>query len=197
MISQSDQSLDSDEISRTSSNSSEVSESDEYMEEEECEGCSAARRRGDEADGMILSLAERLRFSPSKRNDEEEEEDERNVSIRIGEYEPPPKSVTNDKLERFKFLLVNIEEAEDMLDPGEFGAGSGEMVQCEFDDYPDQVFSYPINNDDVARSPGPSWIRRSFEELNLDSVSTEHKRRGQRLLRVPSSMDASSKTKSP
>ncbi len=190
---QSDQSLDSDEISR-SSNSSELSESDEYMEEEEeeaaakkCVECGRPAPTGDETDGMIRSLAERLRFS---RSDEDDESVEMCGDGRGG-YEPPPKGINNEKLEKFKFLLVNIEEDEDMMEPGEFGV-SGDFARCDFDDYPDQVFAAEVGTSkdgDVELGSARPWIRRSFEELDLESVSTRHNSK-KRLLQVPEAATA-------
>jgi len=90
----------------------------------------------------------------------------------------------NDRLERFKFLLLDIEDDGDALDPGAFG-DSGEMVSLDFDDYPDAVFDVDNASSlggetspaDLSGSAGKAWIRRSFEELDLDVSATEHDER--------------------
>lgn len=140
----------------------------------------------DLTDGVMRSLADRLRFS---RN-----EDDFELEV-ASDYEAAKKTTTtNEKLEKFKFLLVNIEEDADMLDTGEFGV-TGDYVSCALDDYPDEVLfpgqdyqgqDYQDSHEETRRQQ--QWIRRSFEELDLESVSTEHdNRRRNSLVATPSS----------
>lgn len=80
------------------------------------------------------------------------------------------------KMEKYEFLLVNIEGDRDILDPSHFGV-AGEMVQCNFDDYPEDTFSLQDEVDYLSESPMPQWIRRSFEDLDLEFASTTHERK--------------------
>ena len=156
-----------------------MSESETSTEEEEgeAEDANAVEETEDEKDddrpdGVIRDLASRLKFGKSEEVTEEGMED----TLR---YVPNRK--TNEKLEKFKFLLVNLEDDEEVLDPGEFGV-SGDYVDCHFDDYPDEDCGNATSPSLKSRSPRSSsrnkeWIRRSFEELNLESVSTEHSNR--------------------
>jgi len=95
----------------------------------------------------------------------------------------PKKRADNEKLDKFKFLLVNIEEDEDLLDPATFGV-LGEYKGLDFDDYPPEVLSSKCALSDRRDSAGhglgvgPNWIRKSFEKLDLDVVRTQHE--GQR-----------------
>lgn len=79
----------------------------------------------------------------------------------------------NEKLEKYKFMLVNLEEDEDMLDPSQFGA-IGDMVQCQFQDYPDDLDPDCVDNVQHKGNldQGPNWIRKSFEDLDLDVTRT-------------------------
>lgn len=177
-IFQSHQSLASDEISR-SSNSSGMSESETSTEEEEGEAEDAnavedteGEKDDDRPDGLIRDLASRLKFGKSEEVTEESMED----ALR---YLPNRK--TNEKLEKFKFLLVNLEDDEEVLDAGEFGV-SGDYVECHFDDYPYEDSGSATSPSMTSQSPrsntrNKEWIRMSFEELNLESVSTEHSSR--------------------
>jgi len=176
---QSNQSLASDEISR-SSNSSGMSESETSTEEEEgeVEDATAVEEAEDEKDdddrpdGLIRDLASRLKFGKS------EEVTEEGMEETLG-YVPNRK--TNEKLEKFKFLLVNLEDDAEVLDPGDFGV-SGDYVGCHFNDYPDEDSGNATSPSLKSRSRrsnsrNKEWIRMSFEELNLESVSTEHSSR--------------------
>ena len=178
-IFQSNQSLASDEISR-SSNSSGMSESETSTEEEEgeVEDATAVEEAEDEKDdddrpdGLIRDLASRLKFGKS------EEVTEEGMEETLG-YVPNRK--TNEKLEKFKFLLVNLEDDAEVLDPGDFGV-SGDYVGCHFNDYPDEDSDNATSPSLKSRSRrsnsrNKEWIRMSFEELNLESVSTEHSSR--------------------
>ena len=57
----------------------------------------------------------------------------------IKPYIRPSGGPTNDKLEKYKFLLVNIEQDEDILDPGTFGLMEDSYLGFEFNDYPSEV----------------------------------------------------------
>ena len=54
-----------------------------------------------------------------------------------------PRAETNDKLEKYKFMLINIEPDADILDPGTFGLDIDEeedsYLSFEFNDYPSEV----------------------------------------------------------
>ena len=54
-------------------------------------------------------------------------------------YTSRPRAPTNDKLEKYKFLLINIEQDEDILDPGTFGLMEDSYLGFEFNDYPSEV----------------------------------------------------------
>ena len=156
-----------------------MSESETSTEEEEgeVEDSNAVEGTEDEKDddrpdSVIRDLASRLKFGRSEEVTEEGMED----TLR---YVPNRK--TNEKLEKFKFLLVNLEDDKEVLDPGEFGV-SGNYVSCHIDDYPDEDSENATSPSLKTTSPSSNsrnkdWIRRSFEELNLDSVSTEHSSR--------------------
>ncbi len=100
------------------------------------------------------------------------------------QHQPPDlrrvAGVEDEKLERYKFLLVNIEEDPNLLDPGELGAGDGGYAGCGFDDYPDDLMEGEDETDrrrEQLQEQMPKWIRKSFEELDLDISGTEHERR--------------------
>ena len=50
-----------------------------------------------------------------------------------------PRAPTNDKLEKYKFLLINIEQDDDILDPGTFGLMEDSYLGFDFNDYPSEV----------------------------------------------------------
>ena len=50
-----------------------------------------------------------------------------------------PRAETNDKLEKYKFMLINIEQDEDILDPGTFGLMEDSYLGFDFNDYPSEV----------------------------------------------------------
>ncbi|XP_059083050.1 uncharacterized protein LOC131880426 [Tigriopus californicus] len=80
------------------------------------------------------------------------------------------------KMEKYEFLLVNIEDDPNILDPGQFGV-SGEMQSCHFDDYPEDTFSLVDEVDFVSDLSSSRWIRRSIEDLDLEFASTPHERK--------------------
>jgi len=176
-------SLTSDAGSRIS-NSSGMSESETSTEEEEgdlkaenADQYSEGEKSDDRPDGLIRDLACRLKFGKSEEVTEEGMQD-------TCQYVPNRK--TNEKLEKFKFLLVNLEDNEEVLDPGEFGV-SGDYVGCHFEDYPVIDSSNPTTPSTKSRrkrsnSRNKEWIRRSFEELDLESVSTEHDSRKRNII---------------
>ena len=75
----------------------------------------------------------------------------------------------------------------DIIDPAEL---SGDLTRCNFDDYPDEVFDnngsvvnvqaqmfYPRPKSRSSLKSQPSWIRKSFEELDLDISRTAKQKR--------------------
>jgi len=88
-----------------------------------------------------------------------------------------PRAPTNDKLEKYKFLLINIEQDSDILDPGTFGLLEDSYLGFEFNDYPSEVLcpnptqcqELPVEVQKLK--PAPSWIRRSFETLQSEKSS--------------------------
>jgi len=96
---------------------------------------------------------------------------------------------TNEKLEKYKFMLINIEPDADILDPGTFALVDDEeedsYLGFEFNDYPSEVLysSYQIQHPNPipphpsaaagalsAEKPNTQWLRRSFEQLSADMV---------------------------
>ena len=58
-----------------------------------------------------------------------------------------PRAPTNEKLERYKFMLINIEPDADVLDPGTFGLMEDSYLGFEFNDYPAEVLCpFPNQN---------------------------------------------------
>lgn len=162
--SQRNQSHVSDEINHSTSGMSESDTSTEEQEEEE----QPTVVDDDRPDGLIRDLASRLKFGKSEEVVEEGmDEGPRYVQNRK----------TNEKLEKFKFLLVNLEEDEEVLDPGEFGV-MGDYTACHFEDYPYRVASNATSLSLMSRRPRfnlrKKELTRSFEELNIESSSAEH-----------------------
>ena len=129
----------------------------------------------DRPDGLIRDLASRLKFGKSEEGVEEGlDEGPRYVHNRK----------TNEKLEKFKFLLVNLEEDEEMLDPGEFGV-IGDYTACHFEDYPYGVAGNATSLSPMSRRPRfnlrKKELTRSFDELNIESSSAEHSNRDEGL----------------
>merc|ERR1711997_1036466 len=100
-----------------------------------------------------------------------------------------PRAPTNEKLEKYKFMLINIEPDADILDPGTFALVDDEeedsYLGFEFNDYPSEVLysSYQIQHPNPipphpsaaagalsAEKPNTQWLRRSFEQLSADMV---------------------------
>ena len=156
-----------------------MSESDTSTEEQEEETTVAD---DDRPDGLIRDLASRLKFGKSEEVVEEElDEGPRYVQNRK----------TNEKLEKFKFLLVNLEEDEEVLDPGEFGV-MGDYTACHFEDYPYGVSGNATSLSLMSRARRPRFnlekkeLTKSFEELNIESSSWEHSNRSEGLAVRPS-----------
>ena len=60
-----------------------------------------------------------------------------------------PRAPTNEKLEKYKFMLINIEPDADILDPGTFALmhdsqDSSSYLGFEFNDYPAEVLCPPF-----------------------------------------------------
>ena len=193
----SDQSLNSDEISSRSSagsgsnsNHSSVvsSDSEEVFEDH------------DAPDGFVSErLLGKKGTSPSSAASSEQDIDSWDRRQQRRRKQHLEDGGSNENLERWKFMLTNIEEDESILDPGTFGV-SGDFAQVDdFDDYPVEV----LDNNNLAyeaceaernviihpTSPGvpgspmefqaqrSSWIRRSFDNLNMEVSQTEHIRK--------------------
>ena len=81
------------------------------------------------------------------------------------------------KLDKFLFLLSQVDSDEEDLDPGKFGLYLDPgVIRLEFDDYPDNVIQQEDSPDCLQPrrdSLGRDWIRRSCEELELDMGKTE------------------------
>ena len=50
-----------------------------------------------------------------------------------------PRAPTNEKLEKYKFMLINIEPDADILDPGTFPFMQDSYMGFDFNDYPAEV----------------------------------------------------------
>ena len=50
-----------------------------------------------------------------------------------------PRAPTNEKLEKYKFMLVNIEQDADIVDPGVFALMDDSYMGFSFTDYPSEV----------------------------------------------------------
>ena len=71
--------------------------------------------------------------------------------------QPRPRAPTNEKLEKYKFMLINIEPDADILDPGTFAFemqehedGLSSYLGFEFNDYPAEVLCPPFASTNVA-----------------------------------------------
>ena len=152
----SDQSLNSDEVSSGSFHQDDHREMLRH-------GSDSSLATASSDDG-VFGINILRRSSSAKREDEDEDETSR---------------ADDEKLERYKFMLVNIEEDPSMLDPSEL---DGEYRRCDFDDYPDLTLpegapDTPDASSAAALGQVPRWIRKSFEELDLDVSVTEHRKR--------------------
>ncbi len=163
----SDQSLNSDEVS---SGSFHQDHDDDDEGREVLRGSDSSLATASSDEGVFGINV--LKRSSSKRDDGDDEEDD----VDIAKDEADRK-----RLERYKFLLVNIEEDPSLLDPSGL---DGEFRRCDFDDYPDLTLPEGDVPDAAAKSSGtslseqvPRWIRKSFEELDLDVSVTEHRKR--------------------
>lgn len=84
---------------------------------------------------------------------------------------------TNERLEKYKFMLVGI-EPDDSLDPGTFGLDPEDgmsYIGLEFTDYPSEIFCpspLTVETEVASQLERRSWIRKSFEELHLDTTKT-------------------------
>merc|ERR1712223_2045309 len=93
-----------------------------------------------------------------------------------------PRAPTNEKLEKYKFMLINIEPDADILDPGTFALEDDEeedsYLGFEFNDYPSEVLYSSYQHHPIppphpsaaasalsAEKPNTQCLRRSFEQL--------------------------------
>lgn len=181
---QSDQSLNSDELSSVGSeNNNDHDPNNEVFEDPEvrCSSVtSSSTYNASTSEDEDMDIADGSNLSKEK-------DGTRTYTLphhddhAIAEFKPPPK-IDNEKLEKFKFMLVNLEEDDDMLDPAEFGI-DGDYIGMEFSDYPEdenapeQMAQEHSQQTTSTLSSAPGWIRKSFEELDLDVVRTEHEHR--------------------
>jgi len=92
----------------------------------------------DEADGIMGKL-----FHPSSRSPPPHQPQPQNQPHR-------PRAPTSEKLEKYKFMLINIEDDPDILDPGTFALmqdsqDSSSYMGFEFNDYPAEVLCPPFH----------------------------------------------------
>lgn len=117
-----------------------------------------------------------------KSEDQQVEENSNNFRARVP---------TNEKLEKYKFMLINIEPDADILDPGTFALVDDEeedsYLGFEFNDYPSEVLyssyqHHPIPGPhpsgaaaalSAESKPNTQWLRRSFEQLSADAKGLE------------------------
>lgn len=82
------------------------------------------------------------------------------------------KSDSNLRLDKYKFVLPDDFKDEDKFDPGLLGLVEDPgVMRFEFDDYPDSVYeSGPDDMDGIQDHlrREHEWIRKSYEELDLD-----------------------------
>ena len=169
---QSDMSLDSDEVSSVS-NPDYDSDSEKFNSSVSGDEHSDGSHGNDEWDGLFTK---KKVFSGGGRSGGSST----TAALVASRSNAKVQLSDNEKLEKFKFMLVNIEEDKDLLDPGSFGLESGDYVPCQFDDYPEEVFANDNPSTDDAKDvnySNPEWIRKSFEDLDLDVVRTEHDER--------------------
>ncbi len=156
--SRSDQSLNSDELSNSGSNKEEEEEDDEDSEVFYYESSSTeVDNDADITDGGLFKV---LKHKKDRLGIQERRHDN---------------DIRSDKLDKFRFLL---DDDNSLLDPAEFGA-TGDFIRSDFDDYP-QLSEVPASAESTSndlRAQMPSWIRKSFEELELEVNSTKHEMR--------------------
>ena len=79
------------------------------------------------------------------------------------------KSDSNLRLDKIKFSLPENWRDEEMFDPGQFGLlDDPGVLRLDFDDYPDSVFSDVVDSIPEHHRREQEWIRKSYEELDLD-----------------------------
>ncbi len=83
-----------------------------------------------------------------------------------------PRAPTNENLEKYKFLLVNIEPDADILNPGTFplqfedgGDENNSYIGFDFNDYPAEVFCQP---EESSPKEGEYFTASSHENPNFD-----------------------------
>lgn len=105
---------------------------DQHQEEEEEDLLVEAAEAADEADGVMAKL-----FHPTRSPPQPQPQPHR------------PRAPTSEKLEKYKFMLINIEPDADVLDPGTFALmqeqDSSSYLGFEFNDYPAEVLCPPFH----------------------------------------------------
>jgi len=89
--------------------------------------------------------------------------------------QPRPRAPTNEKLEKYKFMLINIEPDADIFDPGTFAFemqehedGLSSYLGFEFNDYPAEVLCPPFPSTNVATA----LQQQQKEETDLVSINS-------------------------
>ena len=111
-------------------------EEDKKRREEEL-----AREAAEEADGVMAKL-----FHPTRRSPPSPP----HLQPQPQNQPHRPRAPTSEKLEKYKFMLINIEQDPDILDPGTFALmqestqDSSSYMGFEFNDYPAEVLCPPF-----------------------------------------------------
>merc|ERR1712050_38702 len=126
----------------TAKNSRHSLETDEDSSEHEKEDLIEDAEAADEADGVMVKLFHPTRRSPSPPPPLPHQPQPQNQPRR-------PRAPTSEKLEKYKFMLINIEPDADILDPGTFALmhdqDSSSYLGFEFNDYPAEVLCQPFH----------------------------------------------------
>jgi len=79
------------------------------------------------------------------------------------------KSDSNLRLDKIKFSLAENWRDEEIFDPGQFGLlDDPGVLRLDFDDYPDSVYDHVVDSIPDYHRGEQEWIRKSYEELDLD-----------------------------
>ena len=135
-----------DEFNRetsTAKNSRHSLETDEdSSEHEEKEDLIEDEAAADEADGIGMGKL----FHPTRRSPPSPP----HLQPQPQNQPHRPRAPTSEKLEKYKFMLINIEDDPDILDPGTFALmqdsqDSSSYMGFEFNDYPAEVLCPPFH----------------------------------------------------
>ena len=145
---------------KNSRNSLETDEEVSYSDESEIEFAADDFHDGGSGGGAKL-MSKLFHSTPSLGRKKQAIRRTRKDSSEENEFSFRPRAPTSEKLEKYKFMLVNIEPDEEILDPASFALMQDSYVGFEFNDYPAEVFC-PVENlqQNYHQQPGKKIVSR-------------------------------------